>query len=220
MPKLLTLTFPHLQLAQRDAPKLRGYFADAFGQDSVLFHNHTEEGGFRYAYPLIQYKVLGGVPSVMGVNEGAEDLLAAFMDLHELELEGVKVPINAKELTMDNSPAGVGSTLNEYRFVTPYFPFTQQNYQEFRALPPAEEPGRLNELVRNHLIQALRGVGVEVTPATPLLVSARLRPVRVNFKNQRMQMYLGHFTANVDFPSGLGIGKSTARGFGTVVRVG
>ena len=41
--------------------KLRGFFANRF--DHVLFHHHKDDGGFRYGYPLIQYKIMNGQPS-------------------------------------------------------------------------------------------------------------------------------------------------------------
>lgn len=218
MSKILSLTFPDLRLDPRDAPKLRGYFIEHFGADNVLFHHHTDAGGFVYKYPLIQYKVLRGVPTVIGINAGADSLLAVFMDIREIELDGRRLPVNAKELNFLDAAVSIGDELREYRFATPYFPFTQDNYRDFRSRSPEEQAGRLRTLVVNHLIQALRNLGCSVTPDGPrVMASVRLRPKLVNFKNQVMQMYTGEFTTNVVFPTGLGIGKSTSRGFGTVV---
>lgn len=217
MPKILALTFPDLRLHPRDAPKLRGYFTHHFGASSILFHNHTSEGGYRYKYPLIQYKVLRGIPTVMGVNEGADRLLDVFMDIREIELNGQSLPINAKELDFVDASVGISDTLREYRFAAPYFALNQGNYREFHKLNAEQQRQRLQQLLSNHLIQALRDIGLSITPDGPrLLVSARLQPKIVQFKNQRMQMYTGQFTSNVIFPSGLGIGKSSSRGFGTV----
>ncbi|RMF00986.1 MAG: DNA repair protein [Bacteroidetes bacterium] len=218
MPKILSLTFPDLRLQARDAPKLRGYFADHFGKDSILFHNHTDDGGFVYGYSLIQYKVLQGVPTVVGINEGADRLLEVFMDIQEIELDGQRVPVNVKELQFLDAQMAITEELREYRFATPYFPFTQDNYQQFRSLNPAEQAQRLRTLLTNHLILALRDTGLSIDEDSPRLMTLpRLRPRLVNFKNQRMQMYTGSFTANVIFPPTLGVGKSISRGFGTVV---
>lgn len=217
MPKILSLTFPDLRLIPRDAPKLRGYFIRHFGADNVLFHNHTSEGGYVYRYPLIQYKVLRGVPTVLGINEGADSLLEVFMHIHEIELDGQRLAINAKELNFLDADVAITDELREYRFTTPYFPFTQENYRDFRNRDPQEQAIRLRELLVNHLIQALRDIGLAITPEGPrLMASLRLQPKMVQFKNQRMQMYTGEFTANVVFPAGLGIGKSSSRGFGTI----
>ena len=101
--ELTTLTFPELRLRASDAGRLRGYFAKIFGDDSVLFHNHTEADGFRYAYTLIQYKVLRGLPTVIGVADGARLVMQAFMDVEELDLGGQIVRVDDKELKVERS---------------------------------------------------------------------------------------------------------------------
>ena len=50
--------------------KLRGYFANRFKE--VLFHNHNEDGNFRYGYPLIQYKIIKNRPVIVGMSSIVE----------------------------------------------------------------------------------------------------------------------------------------------------
>lgn len=215
--EITTLTFPALRLHPRDAGKLRGYFAKAFGQDSVLFHNHTEAEGFRYGYSLVQYKVIKGLPTVVGVAAGAKLVMQAFIDVEEIELAGQRIRVDDKELEVNKVPAGVISELLEYRFASPLFAFNQDNYATFMALPEAEIKAFMTKLITSHLVTALRGIGCEVTEERPIMLSHRLEPRLVHYKNKQMQMYVGGFTANVALPAGLGIGKSTSKGFGTVV---
>jgi hypothetical protein len=217
--ELTTLTFPELRLRASDAGRLRGYFAKIFGDDSVLFHNHTEADGFRYAYTLIQYKVLRGLPTVIGVADGARLVMQAFMDVEELDLGGQIVRVDDKELKVDKVRAGVIDELREYRLATPIWAFNQANYGKFKGMPEEEVPGFLKRLFTSHLVTALRGIGCEVSQDKPIMISLRLQPRLVNAKNQRMQMYVGGFTANVALPEGIGIGKSVSKGFGTVVPV-
>lgn len=214
---LTTLTFPALRLRAADAGKLRGYFAGAFGQDSVLFHNHTPEEGFRYAYSLIQYKVIGGTPTVLGVAGGAAPVLDTFLNVSNIDIAGQSVNVDDKELEVKKMRAGVVSELHEYRFASPLFAFNQDNYATFRKLPQPEVRGFVTKVITSHLITALRGIGCMVTPGRPIMVSHRLSPRLVTVKNQRMQMYTGTFTANVLLPPRLGIGKSISKGFGTVL---
>ena len=216
---LTTLTFPNLKMRPTDAGRLRGYFAKAFGERSILFHNHTAEGGFRYAYSKVQYKVIGGVPTVVGVAEGAALVMEAFADLSEIVLAGRTVPINDKELRVDRVEAGVLSDLQEYKFTSPCWMFNQENYAEYQSLTEGERPAYLNKLLRSHIIAALRGIGCPATRDEPIMVLPRLQPRLINAKNQRMQMYFGTFTANVAIPPGIGIAKSTSKGYGTVLPV-
>ena len=41
--------------------------------NQVLFHNHIDKG-FRYAYPLIQYKQIHNHAYIVGIDKGAEAL--------------------------------------------------------------------------------------------------------------------------------------------------
>lgn len=218
MINLLTLTFPELRMQPRDADKLRGYFLTAFGKDSILFHNHLPDGTFNYAYPLIQYKVLRGIPTVVGIGQGARDIMAHFSEIKEMNINGQLLKINSKLMDMASPEVGVISKLNSFSFQTPYFPFTQKNYAAFKTLSESEKKERLNTLIRNHLIQAMKGMGIDISSMPTLMVMADLNPRFVFFKNQRMQMYTGNFTANIDFPINVGIGKSTAKGFGSLFR--
>ena len=52
------------------ADKLRGFFANKFG-DYILVHHHLNDKKLFYKSPLIQYKILEGNPFVIGINEGA-----------------------------------------------------------------------------------------------------------------------------------------------------
>ena len=214
---ITTLTFPQLKLKASDASKLRGYFANTFSKDSILFHNHTDESGFRYAYTLVQYKVLKGLPMVVGIGDGARLVMQAFMDIEEIDIAGQRLRVDDKELKVDKVEAGVIDELREYRLATPLFAFNQDNYSAFRKLDREDKPAFLKKLVTSHLIAVLKGMGCEVTKEQRIMVSLRLQEKMVNFNNHPMQMYTGRFTANVALPEGIGIGKSVSKGFGTVV---
>lgn len=56
------IKFPEIELKTRDAHKLRGYFGKVFREHSPMLHNHFGNGCRRYAYPLVQYKLVGHIP--------------------------------------------------------------------------------------------------------------------------------------------------------------
>lgn len=58
----------------------RGAVLKSLGNKAnVLYHNHTGEKTFRYAYPLIQYKRLKGNAAIVCVEEGA-DMIQLFFE--------------------------------------------------------------------------------------------------------------------------------------------
>jgi len=52
-----------------------------------------------------------------------------------------------------------------------------------------------------------------------ILVSLNLEAISTSFKNQKMTAFKGVFTTNVLLPDYAGLGKSAARGYGTVLRI-
>jgi hypothetical protein len=216
MPRLAHFTFPELRLAARDAHKLRGYFGALFQQHSPLLHNHLEGGGLRYAYPLVQYKVIDGVPTLVGIEEGAQLLMELFLEVQELVIDGRAYPLQQKGLRCSDAEAGYSEGLHEYRFKTLYFPLNQENFAAWLQEGEAERRRHLDTLLRNHILAAFKGMGVWLAPEQRILTQSRLRQRQTQFKNKAMLAFSGSFTTNALLPQWVGIGKSVARGFGAV----
>ncbi len=61
----LTLTLASTLPITESAVQLRGFFATKFTEYELL-HQHADAGKLIYRYPKIQYKIIGGTPTVMG----------------------------------------------------------------------------------------------------------------------------------------------------------
>lgn len=216
--QLTTLTFPHIRLATRDAHKLRGYFGNLFRKHSPLLHNHLESGGLRYAYPLVQYKVIREVPTLLGIGEGAQLLIDLFLQLHQLEIDGQVYPLDHKDLQCREVEAGYSDELHTYRFVTQWMALNQKNYAEYRSFSPGEQENKLRQLLRNHILAVFKGLGIWLKPDERILTQTRIQARSTRFKDQRMLTFTGEFTTNAVLPRWIGLGKSVSRGFGVVER--
>jgi len=211
------ITFPHIQLQTRDGHKLRGYIGRLFREHSPLLHNHFADGSLRYAYPLVQYKVIGGIPMLIGIGEGSQLLTQLFLQLHELRLEEQVYPLYQKHMKSQDFVPKIENELHTYQFVSPWLALTQKNYQAYRQLLTEEVGAFLQTKLRNHLITFLKAVESDLS--NPLLVQVALNERRTRFKNQQMTAFVGTFVANVQLPDAIGIGKSVSRGFGTIRKV-
>ena len=69
---------------RQDSSKLRGYIGNRF--DYPLLHNHYAQDKILYSYPLIQYHVIDGQASMLGIEEGADLLKDIAEDITELRL--------------------------------------------------------------------------------------------------------------------------------------
>lgn len=217
---LTTITLPEIRLRTRDAHKLRGYFGGLFREHSPLLHNHYEDGTFRQQYPLVQYKVLAGTPTLLGLGEGAALLVELFLRIRELDIDGQRYPVQAKHIEHRAVAIGPAPELHRYRFETLWMPLNQENHRQYQGLGPEERRQQLTRILTNNVLALLKATEAHA-PDMPLLLVHLLpgEPVLTQFKNQPMLGFQGEFVANVLLPDGIGLGKSVARGFGAVRRV-
>lgn len=226
---MTTVTFPEISLKTRDAHKLRGYFGDLFNAHSPLLHNHLEqeEGSdevkFRYGYPLVQYKVLGNVPTLVGLGEGAGLLTQLFLEIRELTIdhgrdEADHYPVLSKHIRHEQVVLGISDDLIEYRFETLWMALNQTNYRDYRRYPEAEQQAQLKRVMTGQLLALFREFDLWLDPHERIMVRLSVQERTTQFKNQTMVAFAGSFLTNVILPNGIGLGKAVSRGFGSIKR--
>lgn len=211
------IRFPEIALATRDAHKLRGYFGDLFREHSPLLHNHFEDGSLRYSYPLVQYKVIDSMPMLTGFGEGSRLLIELFLKIKELDIEGKKYVINSKNIENRIYSLNDHSKLYEYEFKTLWMALNQKNYEKYQSIKQKEEKEDfLNRQMQNNILSFFKGLGYRTEER--IMVKGRFIEKKTKFKNRRMLAFGGKFVVNALLPDYAGIGKSTSRGFGTIVK--
>lgn len=213
---LLHLRFPEIRLLQRDAHKLRGYFGEVFREHSPLLHNHYEDGTARYGYPLVQYKVLRGVPTLVGIEEGGRLLAELFFKIKELRIDGHRFDVFERDIRLQKVPIGVSETLNQYRFDTMWMALNAENYAAYLTEDEHTRSEHLSRILIGNILSFYKGVGLRLEPEQRLIAIPKLQETRTQFKNQAMAAFTGGFITNALLPDGVGLGKSVARGFGAV----
>ncbi len=216
---LTTITFPEIHLPERAAAQLRGYFGNVFRDHSPLLHNHLEDGKTRYGCPLVQYKVIDGVPVLVGLNEGSKLLAELFFDMKTILVEGREYEVRERDISFRNCPVGVGEDLVEYGFETLWMALNQENFPVYEAMGDVERPAFLNRILVGNILSFFKGMDF----FTEKRVMASFRPTFetvTGFKNQPMRAFGGTFTTNAVLPDWVGLGKSVSRGYGAVRKLG
>ena len=209
------IRFPEIALRTRDAHKLRGFFGELFKEHSPLLHNHYDDGKVRYGYPLVQYKVIERVPMLTGFGEGSRLLIELFLKIKELDIEGVRYAIHSKNIENKIYDLSDLAQLRQYEFKTLWMALNQKNFGIYKNLKTEKEKeGFLNKQLQNNILSFYKGVGFRVTER--IMVTGNYREKTTLFKNKKMLAFEGKFVTNALLPGYAGIGKSTARGFGTV----
>ncbi|MEO1516908.1 MAG: CRISPR-associated endonuclease Cas6 [Bacteroidota bacterium] len=211
------LEFTEVRLEQRDGHKLRGYFAQLFGKESDLFHNHASDGRSIYRYPLIQYKVVRGVPMVVGLGEGASQIVERFWQIKEIDINGHRFALHQKHLQTEELDVGLGNDLQSYEFVSPWMPLNQENVRKYHSYGEKERVEQLKSILIRNILNVFSAVGHRAEQQ--IMVHLDLGPAKVSkFKNQHMLNFQGSFVSNAILPSYIGLGKSVSRGFGSICK--
>ena len=211
------IRFPEIKLRQRDAHKLRGYFGNLFKERSVLLHNHMGNGEFRYHYPLVQYKVIDKVPVLVGLGEGARLLTELFLEIRELDINGQKIPVHHKHIESYKPDIGISEDLQLYRFQTLWMGLNQKNYHQYLISTLEERQKLLEKILTGNLLSFFKYVDLRVNQH--IQMNGQFIEKQTRFKNRKMLAFDGSFESNVTIPDLIGLGKSVARGFGTIKRI-
>jgi hypothetical protein len=209
------IRFPEIQLATRDAHKLRGHFGTLFQKHSPLLHNHLETGENAYRYPMVQYKVIDGVPMLVGLNEGADLLIGLFLKIKELKIGERTYPVLQKNIESKTLNIGLCEDLHAYRFQTLWMALSQRNYAEYMTEAAEQQPRHLKAILTGNILSLYKSMNYRAE--TNIMVNLKITAEReTKFKNNAMLAFEGIFVANVLLPEYIGLGKSVARGFGTI----
>ncbi len=209
------IRFPEIQLAIRDSHKLRGYFGNLFKEQSPLLHNHLESGEQLYQYPMVQYKVLQGVPTLVGLNEGAELLIQLFLQIKSIDIDGHSYPVLQKNIESRQVTIGLSDDLHHYQFETLWMALNQQNYTAYLKEDELQQSHHLKAVLVGNILSFYKAMDyrAEGKVMANLQIAAQKE---TRFKNNIMLAFEATFVTNALLPSFIGIGKSVSRGFGTI----
>lgn len=212
------IQFPELEFKTRDAHKLRGYFGNIFKEHSPLLHNHFEDGTDRYAYPLVQYKVIQKKPMLVGLAEGARLLIELFLKIKQINIDGIDYPVNSKNITSREIELGNLNKLTEYHFETLWMALNQKNFQHYSGLQnDAYKAEFLNHQIQNNILSFYKGIGFFTEER--IMATGTFTAKSTQFKDNKMLAFNGKFVTNAFLPEYVGIGKAVSRGFGTVLKI-
>lgn len=214
---IVTIQFPNIILRTRDAHKLRGYFGNLFEAYSPLLHNHYETGELRYMYPLVQYKVINRVPTLVALQEGAQLLAQLFLKVKELNIDNTIYPVLSKNIKSETVNTGFSTELKEYSFQTLWMGLNQSNHRQYiNEKDPEKKKKMLSRILIGNILSFFKGLGIRLSPDQKLMATTRLEEKSTKFKDKDMIAFSGSFFVNADLPMGIGLGKGVSRGFGTV----
>ena len=209
------------KISPLEIPLFRGAVISAMGDNvNVLFHNH-EGSGYRFRYPMIQYKRIGGKAAIVCVGEGTEHIGEFFIannfklklgDRREeaFEIDAV-LPRRTKVQVWDGC--------FDY-WLRGWLPLNPDNYQRYMKCSDKElRTSMLEHILVGNILSAFKGLGICVERKIECRISDQEAPRTVYYKDLPMLSMDCQFKTNITLPDYIGLGKGASMGHGVIFRI-
>lgn len=187
---------------------------------NILFHNHIDENELRYAYPLIQYKRIGGKAAIVCMNEGV-NVIGEFLSQGSMEVEigGETTTLKIENVTPKITTIQAWEDgIFKYN-LRRWLPFNSDNYEKFNNIESyIERVAFIQKILTANILSFFKGAGVTLERNIECNILNLSEPQLLRFKNTKLMSFDVYFSSNVTLPDYIGIGRHVSVGFGTVVQ--
>lgn len=203
---------------QKELPLFRGAVLNSLGEKAnLLFHNHLDDDKFRYSYPLIQYKRLGGKAAIVCIEEGA-DLIGQFLtETSETLIIGDR---EIEWSTRRIQPARLLIQTWEDTFkyhISRWLPLNSKNYQLYQNTEGlVEKIALLENILKGNLLSMLKGLDIHLDQELIVKITQVSDPYILYNKGIGMTAFNADFNCNLTIPNNVGVGKNASIGYGIV----
>jgi hypothetical protein len=217
--KKAVLKMSGIKLKPSQVHKMRGFIGDVFKEHDLVHNHDVETGKVIYRYPLIQFKVIDNSPVIIALTEKAVNVFGEiFMKLDHIKIEELTIPVNEKELSVEEDQFGMTKEMIQYEFIHPWVALNQENYKKYHELESfAQKKEMLSSVMIGNILSMSKYL--DYTVKDEIKIETTLKPVNINLKTKSMMGFIGGFRTNFEIPDLCGLGKSVSRGYGTVKRV-
>jgi hypothetical protein len=157
------------------------------------------------------------VPTVIGINEGADVLIEIYNQYDEIKLNNNIYEIVERGISYKNEEFGLSDKFHTYSFETPWFALNQENFTDrYKKIDLAEQKELLRKTLVGNILSMSKSLGYTVPEK--IKCETNLLPGIGRMKGMEIATFKGEFMVNFLIPDYFGLGKSVSRGFGTVKR--
>ena len=201
------------KFSKSSAKALRGYFGNYF-KNIVEFHNHLDQITFNYKSPNIQYRVIDGNLSILGINEGGDILLKSIekIELNKIILDGIDNVIKEKEIKITFPELEIQDKRYDYKFESFWIALNEENYKKYK-----EGEFSLDIQLRNNILEFFKLCGVQAQKR--IIATGEFEENKIIEKDTVILGFTGTFKTNVNLPDLIALGKRKSVGFGIIKRI-
>ena len=215
--RTLTILFD-TEISFKETTLFRGAVIKSLGEHpNLFFHNHLDDEKFRYSYPLIQYKRLGGKAAIVCIEDGV-DIIG-----HLMAKNDGKLTIGERQVTCNTGkiqPARILVQTWEEMFsyhISRWLPLNSKNYQLYKDIEGVvEKVSFLENILKANLLSMLKGLNIHLEKELILKITELSDSYLLHNKGVKMMAFNADFKCNLSIPNNIGIGKNASIGYGTV----
>lgn len=211
------MKFPEIRIKPSYLHKVRGYFSRQFAQFDLIHNHQVTSGKYLYRYPAVQFKIHDCLAVHAYKVLGIAVLKELFLEAETIVIEDRVLTINSKEIEAKEVEFGEDGQQYVYEFVTPWMALNQENFKDYMSLESDKQrKEKLHAILINNIIAFCKFSGYTIQDR--LEVKSSFTPVPANLKGKTHLAFKGEFMVNFLLPDLLGLGKSTSRGYGNIIR--
>ena len=215
--RTLTIT-TDAEIRQNEIPLFRGAVIQSLGEHpNMYFHNHLDNDKFRYAYPLIQYKRLGGKAAIVCVEEGA-DLIGQFLTETSDTLKIGDREIEWSTRRIQPARLLIQTWEDTFKYhISRWLPLNSKNYHLYQNTEGlVEKIALLENILKGNLLSMLKGLDIHLDQELIVRITQVSEPYILYNKGIGMTAYNADFNCNLTIPNNVGVGKNASIGYGVV----
>jgi hypothetical protein len=216
--KTLILKFDNV-IERYEISHFRGAVISSLNENNILFHNHLEDG-YRYAYPLIQYKRIHGKAAIVCVGEGTEaigDFFASCNFKFKIGEKNVEMVISSVKAYQ--TEVQIWNTQFSYS-IRSWLPLNSENYHKYIAIEGlAEKTEFIENILKGNILSFLKGVGIHIEEDLQCKITQLSESRTVKNKDVKLMCFDAQFKSNVSLPDFIGLGKNASIGYGMTTTI-
>lgn len=210
----------NVNISRKEIPYFRGAVIAAIGRDTdILFHNHKGDEKYRYSYPLVQYKRLGGKACVVLVNDAIMDADFLLNDTStEFQIGNRATGISIEKVLTESCDVSLAGEQESYKLHN-WLPLNAENYKRYMQQDSMiERLELLQHILVGNIISMYKGLGITVTDEIMVAITNMSTPRVVEHKGVKLLSFDIDFKSNASLPNNIGLGKNASLGCGVIER--
>ena len=207
------------EITSAEIPFFRGAIISKVPAELTLFHNHIDSG-FRYSYPLIQYKRINGKAAIVCIGEGTEAIGNFFASADfNLQIGNRQTTFQIENMQASQWLLQPWEDTFTYT-ISRWLPFNTDNYAKYKQLNGmVERVQMLEQLLVGNILSMCTGLGVHIESEITCQVLGISREYVCEYKGVKMQALNLTFRTNVYLHNFIALGKGVSQGFGIVKQI-